>query len=56
MEPLVSALIELRNAARARHDFTAADALRDQSAAAGVEVRDGPDGSVWSLTRCDAAH
>ncbi|MDQ2709468.1 MAG: hypothetical protein M3Z25_18405 [Actinomycetota bacterium] len=49
LEPLVSALIEHRNAARAHHDFTAADALRDQLAAAGVEVRDGPDGSVWSL-------
>jgi cysteinyl-tRNA synthetase len=48
--PLVDALIEQRTAARAARDWSAADALRDRLAAAGVEVRDGVDGVEWSLT------
>jgi cyanophycinase-like exopeptidase len=47
--PLVDALIERRAAARAAKDFATSDALRDRLAAAGVEVRDGPDGPRWSL-------
>jgi hypothetical protein len=47
--PLVDALIERRAAARAAKDFATSDALRDRLAAAGVEVRDGPEGPRWSL-------
>jgi cysteinyl-tRNA synthetase len=47
--PLVDALLERRAAARSARDFATADALRDRLAAAGVEVRDGPSGAVWSL-------
>jgi cysteinyl-tRNA synthetase len=37
-------LLERRAAARAARDFTASDALRDELAALGVEVRDTPEG------------
>jgi cysteinyl-tRNA synthetase len=39
-------LLERRAAARAARDFAASDALRDELAAIGVEVRDTPDGQV----------
>ena len=47
-------LLERRAAARAARDFAASDALRDELAAMGVEVRDTPDGqetTVRLLTR-----
>jgi cysteinyl-tRNA synthetase len=37
-------LLERRAAARAAKDFAASDALRDELAALGVDVRDTPDG------------
>ncbi|HEY5643152.1 MAG TPA: cysteine--tRNA ligase [Woeseiaceae bacterium] len=43
----IEALIEKRNAARAARDFQAADAIRDQLAAAGVAIEDGPSGTSW---------
>ncbi len=46
---LVEALIADRNAARAAKDFTAADRIRDELAAAGISVEDGPTGSHWSV-------
>jgi cysteinyl-tRNA synthetase len=46
---LVERLIEDRNAARAAKDFTAADRIRDELAAAGISVEDGPSGSHWSI-------
>jgi cysteinyl-tRNA synthetase len=52
----IEALLRARIAARAARDFGRADALRDALAAAGVEVKDTPAGSDWSLTpRFDAA-
>jgi hypothetical protein len=47
--PFVDALLELRGRARAARDWATADLVRDRLAAAGVEVRDGPDGSTWVL-------
>ena len=47
--PFVEALLELRARARAARDWATADLVRDRLAAAGVEVRDGPDGSTWVL-------
>lgn len=47
---LVESLIEDRNSARAAKDFTAADRIRDELAAAGISVEDGPSGSHWSIT------
>ena len=47
---LVESLIDDRNSARAAKDFTAADRIRDELAAAGISVEDGPAGSHWSIT------
>jgi cysteinyl-tRNA synthetase len=43
----IEALIEKRNAARRDKDFATADAVRDQLAAAGIKIEDGPDGTTW---------
>jgi cyanophycinase-like exopeptidase len=47
--PFVEALLDERARARAAKDFGASDRIRDQLVAAGVEVRDTPDGAVWEL-------
>ena len=47
---LVEALIADRNAARAAKDFGAADRIRDELAAAGITVEDGPAGTHWSIS------
>jgi len=43
----IEALIDQRTRARAARDFETADAIRDQLAAAGVAIEDGPDGTTW---------
>ncbi len=43
----INTLIEKRKAARAAKDFAAADAIRDELAAAGIQIEDGPDGTTW---------
>jgi hypothetical protein len=47
--PFVEALLSLRRSARADKRFADADAVRDQLVALGVEVRDTPGGTEWSL-------
>ena len=47
---LVALALEQRQAARARKDFAAADAIRDQLTALGVSVEDTPNGPRWELT------
>jgi hypothetical protein len=49
LEPFVAALLELRARARTARDWATADLVRDRLAAAGVEVRDGSDGSTWVM-------
>lgn len=44
----IEALIAERNAARQNKDFARADAVRDQLAAMGIEIKDGPRGTTWS--------
>jgi cysteinyl-tRNA synthetase len=44
-------LLERRAAAREARDFAASDALRDELAAMGVEVRDTPDGQETTVRR-----
>ena len=45
--PLVELLTELRGRARAAGDFAGADSIRDVLTAAGVELRDGAEGTTW---------
>jgi cysteinyl-tRNA synthetase len=47
LEPEVATLLEAREAARARRDFTASDRLRDELASRGITVEDTRDGQRW---------
>ena len=49
VDGLVAALLDQRQQARTRKDWTAADAVRDQLAAIGLKVTDTPTGPRWSL-------
>ncbi len=44
----VDALLERRRAARAAKDWKAADAVREELGALGVEIKDGPTGTTWT--------
>jgi cysteinyl-tRNA synthetase len=44
----VESLIAQRAAARAAKDWPASDRIRDELAALGVTVKDGPQGAKWS--------
>jgi len=48
--PLVTLLLELRAAARADKRWADSDLIRDGLAAAGIEVRDTPNGVQWEVT------
>jgi hypothetical protein len=47
--PYIEALLELRARARTAKDYPTSDLVRDRLVAAGVEVKDTPDGVTWSL-------
>ncbi|MDI5963675.1 cysteine--tRNA ligase [Streptomyces sp. SL13] len=49
VDSLVRMVLEQRQAARARKDYAAADALRDQLNQSGLEIEDTPAGPRWSL-------
>ena len=53
LDALVRVALEQRVAARARKDYPASDAIRDQLAASGVLIEDTPDGPRWSLGSTD---
>jgi cysteinyl-tRNA synthetase len=48
---LIELLIELRAVARDAGDWATADRIRVTLARSGVELRDTPEGTVWSLGR-----
>jgi cysteinyl-tRNA synthetase len=48
---LVRLVLEQRQAARARKDYAAADAIRDQLTGLGLQVEDTPQGPRWELIR-----
>ena len=50
LDVLVAALLDQRQAARAAKDFATADVVRDQLAAAGIEIEDTPQGPRWSVS------
>ena len=45
---IAKAILERREAARKAKDFKESDALRDELAALGIEVRDGSEGQTWT--------
>jgi cysteinyl-tRNA synthetase len=49
VDTLVRMVLDQREAARARKDWTTADALRDQLGQSGLVVEDGPQGPRWTL-------
>ena len=49
VDKLVAVALEQRQAARTRKDFAAADAIRAQLGAAGVQIEDTPSGPRWNL-------
>jgi cysteinyl-tRNA synthetase len=49
VDTLVAVALEQREAARARKDFAAADAIRARLAAAGIRIEDTPSGPRWEL-------
>ena len=49
VEPFVDALLAVRARARETRDWATADLVRDRLTEAGVEVRDGAEGSTWVL-------
>ena len=48
LESKVNELLARRTAARAAKDWPASDRVRDELAALGVQVKDGPTGTTWS--------
>ncbi|MCW2943990.1 MAG: cysteinyl-tRNA synthetase [Actinoallomurus sp.] len=51
VDALVSVALDQRQAARARKDYAAADAIRDRLIAAGILIEDTPRGTRWELKR-----
>ena len=50
VEELIDRLLQARKDARAAKDFARSDAIRDAFAAAGVTVKDTPQGAEWELS------
>ena len=50
IDGLISLALQQREAARARKDFAASDAIRDQIAALGIVIEDTPQGPRWQIT------
>lgn len=49
LEGVVSMLIEMRNEARANKDFALSDHIRNQLLALGIQLKDGKEGTTFSL-------
>lgn len=47
LEPLVNIALEVRRVARDNKDYAMSDLVRDSLTAAGIEVRDTPEGMIW---------
>jgi len=42
-------LIDIRNEARAKKDFATSDKIRDQLVDLGIQIKDGKDGTTFSI-------
>ena len=51
MDGLISLALQQREAARARKDFAASDAIRDQIAVLGIVIEDTPQGPRWTVSK-----
>ncbi len=51
VRPFVDALLAIRDRSRADRDYATADIIRERLTASGVDVQDGAEGTVWSLSR-----
>lgn len=49
VEGVVNLLIDLRNQARANKDFETSDKIRDELIALGIQLKDGKDGTTFSI-------
>jgi cysteinyl-tRNA synthetase len=49
VDGLVAAILTQRQEARARKDWAAADAIRDQLSEIGLKITDTPNGPEWAL-------
>ncbi|HEY1709926.1 MAG TPA: cysteine--tRNA ligase [Rhizomicrobium sp.] len=50
-EAEIAQAVEARKAARARKDFKESDRIRDELAAKGIVLKDGPTGTTWEVKR-----
>jgi cysteinyl-tRNA synthetase len=50
LDDVINILLDLRMQARADRDFSLSDAIRDKLASAGIEVKDGKDGSSYRIS------
>lgn len=50
VDSLVQVVLAQRTSARERKDWAAADLIRDEIAAAGIQIEDSPSGSRWTYT------
>lgn len=49
-DKIMSVLLEMRKEARENKDWAASDKIRDKLASAGIVVKDGKDGTTWSVS------
>lgn len=49
LQKVVELVLDIRQASRAKKDFATSDLIRDRLKAAGIEVKDTKDGTVWRL-------
>ena len=50
LQGVVELLIELRNDARRNKDFATSDKIRDQLLAIGIQLKDGKEGTTFSVS------
>jgi cysteinyl-tRNA synthetase len=49
LEGVMELLLSLRQQAKSNKDFATSDLIRDQLAALGIQIKDGKEGTVWSI-------